>query len=274
MRGMHVALPSNPRISPEKRLRHAFLWLGLGAVFSHPFPSSAQPGSETLQQLVAQKAIDEWITFNAPNRPIVKSAADVSRLSENPLEYRKCLRINQFWAAVPARDTKPPAGNTCTFNIPPTPDGKGQAKKWDDFPWSAAFVSFIMDASGAGNTFKYSGRHATYIVDSVKNIDTANQPFRGYRINEKTPEIGDLICAPRGENIGLTYEQIVQTGDFQSHCDIVVAKNRDNTVDAIGGNVGDTVAKTIVALNSDGYIVVSDTSFRKWFVLIKNNVRP
>lgn len=268
-------LPSNPMISHEKCLRQTFLWLGLGAILCHPFPSLAQPGTKTLQQLVAQKAIDEWISFNAPNRPIVKSSSDVSRLEKSPMEYRKCLRINQFWAAVPAHKNKPPGGNTCTFNMPPTPQGKGQAKKWDAFPWSAAFVSFIMQESGAGNTFKRSGRHATYIVDSVKNKDTANHPFRGYRINEKKPEIGDLICAPRGEkDIGLTYDKIVQKGDFKSHCDIVVVKNSNSTIEVIGGNVGDTVAKTIVALNGDGYIVAPDTSFRKWIVVIKNSVRP
>jgi hypothetical protein len=265
----------NPVIRHQIDLRQAFLWLGLGTILSHPLQGLAQPSAITLQQLIAQNAIDEWISFNAPNRPMVQSLDDVSRLEKNPMEYRKCLRINQFWAAVPANNVKPPRGDSCALNIPPTPQGKGQARKWDDFPWSAAFISFIMQESGAGNTFKRSGRHATYIVDSVKNKDTANYPFRGYRINERRPEIGDLICAPRGkENTNLTYDMIVRTGDFKSHCDIVVAINTNSTIEVIGGNVGDTVAKTIVALNRDGYVDEADKSFRKWFVLIKNDMHP
>lgn len=271
---MRTTLPNSPKDSHGKRLRTTFLRLGLGAILCYPIPGSAQLGNRSLQQLVAKKAIGEWVSFNDPNRPVVKSAADVSFLEIDPLEYRMCLRINHFWAAVPSHDSKPPNENACALNIPPTPQGKGQANKWNAFPWSAAFVSFIMKASGAGNTFKYSGRHATYIVDSVKNRNTPNHPFRGYPINEEMPDIGDLLCAPRGEDIKLTYDEIVQKGDFQSHCDIVVAKHNNSAIEVIGGNVGDTVAKTIVSLTSNGFIDVSDPAFRGWFVVIKNTVSP
>ncbi len=269
-----AVIPKNTTISPVNRLHPTFIFLGLVAIHCHPFPSLAEPHSKTFQELVAQNAINEWVDFNTPNRPIVKSSADVSLLERNPLEFSKCLRINQFWAAVPARDNRPPNGNTCAFNIPQNPQGKGQVTKWNVFPWSAAFISYIMKASGAGTAFKYSGRHATYIVDAVKNRNTPKYPFRGYPFNEQKPEIGDLICAPRGANKGLTYGRILQTGDFQSHCDIVVAKT-NRTIEVIGGNVGDTVAKTIVALNANGYINKSpDSAFRGWFVVIKNAVRP
>jgi hypothetical protein len=265
-------LPGSLTISFGRNSGHTFLCLSLGALLCQPSPCLAQSGIQTLQQVVAQKAIDEWISFNDPSRPIVKSMADVGQLEKSPNEYRKCLKINRYWAAVPDRMNKPPGNNTCKFNIPPTPQGKGQMTKWDAFPWSAAFVSFIMQQSGAGNAFKYSGRHATYIVDSVKNKNSANYPFRGFRINEIKPEVGDLICAPRGKDKDLTYDKIVQKADFSSHCDIVVARNSNSSIEVIGGNVGDTVAKTIVALNGDGYID-SSISFRKWFVVIKNAVR-
>jgi hypothetical protein len=123
----------NPVIRHQIDLRQAFLWLGLGTILSHPLQGLAQPSAITLQQLIAQNAIDEWISFNAPNRPMVQSLDDVSRLEKNPMEYRKCLRINQFWAAVPANNVKPPRGDSCALNIPPTPQGKGQARKWDIF---------------------------------------------------------------------------------------------------------------------------------------------
>lgn len=274
MKHPKAAIPNNTTNSHLKCLHPTCLCLGFFAILCHPFPSLAQPNSRRFQELVAQKAIHEWVSFNAPNRPVVKSSADVSLLERNPLEFSKCLRINQFWAAVPARDNRPPNGNTCAFNIPQNSQGKGDVNKWNAFPWSAAFISFIMKASGADTAFKYSGRHATYIVDAVKNRNTPKYPFRGYPINEQKPEIGDLICAPRGANKGLIYDRIVQTEDFQSHCDIVVAKTNSN-IEVIGGNVGDTVAKTIVALNASGYIDKSpDSAFRNWFVVIKNAVQP
>ncbi|WP_301337827.1 DUF2272 domain-containing protein [Microcystis sp. MC19] len=61
-------------------------------------------------------------------------------------------------------------------------------------------------------------------------------------------------------------------GDFESHCDIVVAKN-NNQLEVIGGNVGDSVAKTIVSLDDQGHIKVTKPDFRPWFVVIKNNLR-
>jgi hypothetical protein len=274
LKRMKITMQKNLMISMRKYSRLSLFCLGTGTVLCFAPLGYAQPASKTFQQTVAQKAIDEWISFNAPNRPVVNSSTDVSLLEKSPLEYRKCLRINQFWTAVPAHDSKPPNGNSCSFNMPPTPEGKGQLNKWNEFPWSAAFISYIMNVSGAGNTFKYSGRHAVYIVASVKNRNTPNYPFRGYPINEMRPEVGDLICAPRGANKrDLTYGKIVETGDFQSHCDIVVAKN-SSTVEAIGGNVGDTVAKTIVALDANGFLKVTDKSFRPWFVVIKNSAHP
>lgn len=252
----------------------ATLILGLGSIILYPHVNTAQNPNRTFQQKVAENAIQEWISFNAPNRPVVRSKADVARLERNPLEYRKCQTINNYWAVVPATDSKPPEGNSCKLNIPQTPQGTGQIGKWDEYPWSAAFISYIMRQSGAGNNFRSSGYHARYIVDSVKNKNTQDYPFRGYPINEKEPEIGDLICAPRGEDSNLQYSQIVDKVVFKSHCDIVVAKNDNRNIEVIGGNVGDTVAKTIVLLDSNGHIRVTDADFRPWFVVIKNSLRP
>jgi hypothetical protein len=266
--------PTNPRVRLKNRLRLSVFWFGLGGVLCCLFPSPAQSDNGSFRQLVAQKATREWLTFNDPNRPVVKSSVDVSQLERDPLEYRKCLRINQYWAAVPSRFNRPPNVNTCAFNSPPTPQGQGKVSSWNVFPWSAAFVSFIMKESGAGDSFQYSGRHATYIVDAVRNRNHPNHPFRGYPIKDERPAIGDLLCAPRGESKGMAYEEIVRKGDFQSHCDIVVAKNGASSIEVIGGNVGDTVAKTIVSLTGDGYVDVSDPTFRNWFVLIKYAVRP
>ena len=241
------------------------LILGLGSIISYSHVATAELSNNTFQQQIAERAIQEWIDFNAPNRPVVQSHADVHELEKKPLEYSKCQTINQYWSVVPATDTKPPKGDTCLL-----PQRAKPESAWDTYPWSAAFISYIMHESGAGNQFIYSGRHAIYIVDSVRNRDTPNYPFRGYSISEKKPEIGDLICAPREESKNLTYSEISQQGDFKSHCDIVVAKNGNNNIEVIGGNVGDTVAKTIVLLDSSGRIKVTDANFRPWFVIIKN----
>jgi hypothetical protein len=213
--------------------------------------------AQTFQERVAQNAIREWQNFHNP--PIVvKSKADTDKLSKNPLEYDQCKIVNRYWGSV----TKLPNGGFCS---------KTKAF-WEERPWSAAFISYIMRKSGAENKFKYSVRHATYIIDAVKNRDNPNASFRGYPIDRIRPAVGDLICAPRGENKDLPYSQILAKGDFKSHCDIVVAKN-GNQLEVIGGNVGDSVAKTIVSLDAEGHIKVTKPNFRPWFVIIKNNLK-
>jgi hypothetical protein len=80
-------------------------------------------------------------------------------------------------------------------------------------------------------------------------------------IDEVTPEIGDLVCAPRQS--GVTYDT---TDNYISHCDLVVAK-RTNEIDIIGGNVSDSVTQKTLKLDTNGK--VKDTT-RPWFVVIKN----
>ncbi|CCI32965.1 hypothetical protein MTo_00106 [Microcystis aeruginosa NIES-1211] len=220
------------------------------------------------QEKVAENAVKEWRNFHNP--PIVvraKADTEIRRdtgTAERPLEYAQCNIVNRYWRSVKT----PPRGDFC--RLPRIAD-KNQGG-WDNYPWSAAFISFIMKQSRAGDQFKYSVRHATYIVDAVKNRDNPNASFRGYPIDWIRPSVGDLICAPRGENAGLTYWKIIDQGDFESHCDIVVAKN-NNQLEVIGGNVGDSVAKTIVSLDDQGHIKVTKPDFRPWFVVIKNNLR-
>lgn len=232
--------------------------------------------AQIFQEKVAENAVKEWQNFHNP--PIVvraKADTEIRRdtgTAERPLEYAQCNIVNRYWRSVQT----PPRGDFC--RLPQIAD-KNQGG-WDNYPWSAAFISFIMKQSGAGDQFKYSVRHATYIVDAVRNRDNPNASFRGYPavkikdypIDPIRPSVGDLICAPRGKNAGLTYPQIIDQGDFESHCDIVVAKN-NNQLEVIGGNVGDSVAKTIVSLDDQGHIKVTKPDFRPWFVVIKNNLR-
>lgn len=132
--------------------------------------------------------------------------------------------------------------------------------------WSAAFISKMMKDSGAGDNFKYSASHSTYITDSIKNRKENNEnAFKGYKPSEVPVEVGDLVCYPRDSGIG--YDT---TGSYKSHCDIVT-KIEGNLARTIGGNVSDSVSVTNVKLDNNGYIL--PTNSRKYFVVIKNNIK-
>lgn len=126
--------------------------------------------------------------------------------------------------------------------------------------WSAAFISYVMKKSGAGKDFKYSNSHSVYIQDAINNRKNKNKnPFKGYKPNEVFIEKGDLMCYARQG--GVDYDT---TGAYASHCDLVIDV-KDNKAIGIGGNVSNSVSKTIVDLDSENKI-----KDKKYFVIIKN----
>lgn len=124
-----------------------------------------------------------------------------------------------------------------------------------DHPWSAAFISWIMKTAGAGNAFKYSSSHATYIRAAKDNCVANNDnPFKAYRISEVVPRIGDVVCKSRSGS-GATYDNI--RPGMKTHCDIVTGVRPGNIV-TVGGNVNNSVAQKVVRTDTDGRIMAAD----------------
>lgn len=150
---------------------------------------------------------------------------------------------------------------------------EGLKVKWIDtkeevtsIPWSAAFISWVMRTAGAGDRFKYDARHSVYIRDAIQkrksNDNTAG--FKGYKLSEVAPQVGDLVCASRGKDAGkVGYDT---TRDYESHCDIVVA-TRPGKIEVIGGNVSQSVGKKTLDIDAQGRLI--DKKY-PWFVVIKN----
>lgn len=131
-------------------------------------------------------------------------------------------------------------------------------------PWSAVFISWVMQEAGAGNAFPYSNNHAKYIVWARENAGNRSPAaFTAYDVKDPRaawPEPGDLVCMNRRSR-----QFTLQTINSKciSHCDIVVETNREKGyIVAIGGNVGQTVNKRIVWLNSEGFVDPS----KNWMV--------
>lgn len=105
--------------------------------------------------------------------------------------------------------------------------------KVENKPWSAAFISYVVKMSGAGDRFPYSAAHTTY-AQKIRENPTA---YRFSTINPaySTPKPGDIVIKSRNNNI-LRYTNDRWLGD--SHGDIVV----DGEM-VIGGNVGNKVTK-------------------------------
>ena len=125
--------------------------------------------------------------------------------------------------------------------------------------WSGAFISYIFKkAKATKNDFSFSPKHSVYIRKAIENKKNKKAGFKGYRLDEKKVELGDLVCYARQDGVG--YDT---TSDYLSHCDIVVAIEGDNAI-GIGGNVSNSVTESKIPLQN-GYV----TSGKRRFVVIK-----
>ncbi len=132
-------------------------------------------------------------------------------------------------------------------------------------PWSAAFMSWVMQQAGMGERFSYSEWHATYIRNSIfarKNNDKSFA-FWGYRLSERAPQVGDLVGYARQGGVSFDYQPLT----YASHTDLVVAV-RPGEIDVIGGNVKDSVSLKTVSTDAKGLIVDKN---QRWFVVMAAN---
>jgi hypothetical protein len=139
-------------------------------------------------------------------------------------------------------------------------------KYWEDIgftfpgvstPWSAVFVSWCMRTAGANATeFRVSTAHSRFAYWAIHNQFRNQGLFRGHRLDEYAPALGDIIQNNRGGQ-NLTYDFAAEHEAYESHSAIVVEVSTDTSgkfVRTVGGNEGNTVGLKRIALNSEGFV--------------------
>ena len=136
-----------------------------------------------------------------------------------------------------------------------------------DFPWSAAFICFVMRAAGvvAADGFDFGSKHMSYIVGALRNRERSAQNRRFWLVDsveiqrEAIPEPGDLLCFNRPNNGVMTnhsysslrsrfwgnngQNQAVQPSG-SSHCALIVGtaqQGNQRVLETIGGNETNSV---------------------------------
>jgi hypothetical protein len=123
--------------------------------------------------------------------------------------------------------------------------------------WSAVFVSWCVKQAGATPAeFKFSGAHSVFVHRSIQNQLNGTGVFRGRRITEHAPQVGDII---QNNRTGTThdYDFARQNAEYKSHSAIVVEVGSDSAGGfalTIGGNEGDSIRRKVVRLTSKGLI--------------------
>ena len=128
-------------------------------------------------------------------------------------------------------------------------------------PWSAAFISFCMKKADLALSFKFAGRHTTYLSDSktAKLGNDASRAYWAYKLSERVVTVGDLVGAFRTGGVcgtaTKTYDSL--PGDFCAHVDVVVAVHGATAL-VVGGNVGNTVMFKEIPLTPNGRVKAGD----------------
>lgn len=231
-------------------------WLGLVLILAgcaaQPKPLPAIPQLSQIKRTILELARREWDFFG---RQVVvlnsdgESIPQVGHWEDDAETY--AYRINGYWQAV----------------------GKPDVTGWDcQEPWSAAFISWVMrEARVSEYQFPPAYAHWLYLTQIIAG--TERRGFIPRTLDRYTPQPGDLICATRGvwPTILASHDTIdaALIENAPLHCDIVVEREA-NTLGLIGGNVRNSVSKTMVQLDAQG--LVRPSKRRPWFMVLENRL--
>jgi len=140
-------------------------------------------------------------------------------------------------------------------------------------PWSAAFMGWVMQGAGVPESqLRPAIAHWVYLSQAIDDAAFPGRWFVPRRVADYSPRPGDLICAARGSNrprmIG-GYTSPSMLKDTSTHCDLVIAIN-GKTLEAIGGNVRNSVSRISVELDSAGRL--QSVPRRPWFLILQNRL--
>ena len=134
--------------------------------------------------------------------------------------------------------------------------------------WSAAFISYLMQAAGiSSDDFLPSDVHFNYL-SYLKARQSLPAPLFVLRPAATEPIApGDLICAPRDSNQAATLDDI--RPGLPGHCDLVYEVHSDQGwAGVIGGNVFNSVSESLIPIDANARLV--PLARRPWFVVAKN----
>ena len=235
-----------------------------------------------LRRRIVDVAVQEWgfFGFTVVDQTIVVPDDDGRprprrrwpRLSAE-VSGRVAGSIAGYWAATPEGGWILDAQNEAWTGP------SGIAARWR-YPWSAAFVSWVMCEGGLGDEaqFKRAVAHHVYIDQAIRAGTVDGRPaFTAYDVGMEPIAPGDLICSARRPAYRSIAERRGQMGTgARTHCDIVVKLDEPrNRILAIGGNVRGSVSlKLLPAVREPGGHLQPVPGARRMFAHLKLRADP
>ena len=193
-------------------------------------------------------ALREWRLFGQlvdDDPPGTHDVPDPERPDHQPGLWQ---RVGDYWFAGQDPGTQA-ASWTGKYDDGGTPYRNGDYSH----AWSAAFVSYVMRMSGAGDRFLYSGNHSDYIDAAVQGL----YGLKAFPPEGVAPAPGDLICLGRGARASRLTFASLPAGRFPGHCDLVVA-TASAQLTVVGGNVDAAVTTKHIPTTPDGRLATPD----------------
>jgi hypothetical protein len=135
-----------------------------------------------------------------------------------------------------------------------------------DKPWSAAFISWVMQEAGVPPAeFSPSGLHADYLRAILRRQDAPGARFAVHDAASYPPKPGDLICATRAGASLAAFDDIPDGTPM--HCDLVTKVDGEQ-LESIGGNVRNSVSKTVRQVDAFGRLDLDHD--RPWVLVVEN----
>jgi len=216
----------------------------LGPCPASSWKPEAPPPTASAKTSMVLLAVQEWSRYGRQTITFPRSGPP--RTEQLGVQERDAPeRINDYWKSVDR------------------PNLSGLDTK---VPWSAAFISWDIESAGVPrDLFCPDARHTIYVERMVLRTQEAGAAFLPHHVREYAPQVGDLICASRAGG-GTTLENLNRG---PGHCDIVV-EVKPGEVHAIGGNVRDSVSRSVFPLDVNG--ILSPISDRSFFTVIENRL--
>ena len=212
---------------------------------------------------IAAIACDEHVLWNRPfidaDGRLASSAvyeAESRGLQDGGSPWR---RVAFYWqsAGLLSPMAAKSGATDCNYAINSTYPGLGCRGFVVDNPWSAAFISWVMQRAGVPG-FRSSASHFDYV--RAARVEPERSPYRFLDPMAASPTVGDLLCYVRTNRV-YGFRGLADTIDggasgLAMHCDAVVAANPggDGKAYAVGGNVQQAVTMRQLNLNASGQL--------------------
>jgi hypothetical protein len=125
----------------------------------------------------------------------------------------------------------------------------------NDTPWSAAFISHVMDRAGLdGSRFRFSAAHWKYVQRAFEG--PPGYAYAACDPKRAVPAVGDLLCYSRGaaplKDFAAWRDAVALPGfSAPAHCEVVTSVDAHaHKIETVGGNVLQSVALRKLKLNA------------------------